>query len=149
MAPGVVLAGTLQGSTVTSEFEGGPFADATVTSNGEEIAASNKVAASLSELGLLVDWYPDPSAGWHAGISGGLGVTGLVHQADDSTEFGIGAAGSLFGGYDWHIGPQWSLGIAIVASGNTTARMKDNEGDETGYELRAFSVGVAGSFLYF
>jgi len=148
-ARGLVLAGTLQASTIESTLTGGPFEDATLTLDDESIDASTRATAAFSQLGALVDWYPDPAAGWHAGLSAGLGLTSLVIHADASQMFGTGAAGTLFGGYDWAIGPQWSLGIGLVASGNTSAKLMDTDGADTEYRLRAFSVGLAGSLLNF
>jgi hypothetical protein len=149
IARGWVLAGVLHGATITSTLDGGPFEDATVTSDGETTSASDKVAASVSHVGLLVDWYPDPSKGWHVGASAGLGSTALIHQADDSTMTGPSAAGTVFGGYDWSIGRDWSLGVGLVASGNTSAKMLDSDEDDTGYRVKSFSIGVEGSILYF
>jgi hypothetical protein len=150
VAPGLVLAGTVQSSSITNTLHRGPFAGATVTtSDGRSMGASAKAIAGFSQLGLLVDWYPDPSRGWRAGLSGGLGLAGLVNQADDSTMFGTSLAGSVFGGYDWAIGPSWSMGLALIASGNTSAKLMNSDGDSTGYRLQSFSVGLAGSILYF
>ena len=147
---GLVLAGTIQASTVSSTFNGGPFVGENVTSNGKSLAASSKAGATTSLLGILVDWYPDPSDGWHVGLSAGLGATSVKNHADDSTMTGTSAAGSLFGGYDWAIGPSWSLGLALVASGVTSATLKaSSDQSDTGYRLNSRSVGISASFLYF
>jgi hypothetical protein len=74
----------------------------------------------------------------------------VINQADDSTLFGTSATGSLFGGYDWAIGPRWSLGVQALVSGSTNASMKDkSDQGHTGYKLRSISVGVGVSLLYF
>jgi hypothetical protein len=150
LIPGLVLAGAAQTSSISGTFNGGPFEGANVTSSGKSAVASNKADASAIELGLLVDWYPDPSEGWHVGISGGLGVISVKNHADDSTMSGTSTAGSLFGGYDWSIGPGWSLGLALVGSGTLAASLK-NSSDQTdmGYRMKAYSIGLSGSFLYF
>jgi hypothetical protein len=150
VARGVVLAGTLQASSLSAaKFKGGPFDGANVTFNGQTVPASSKAMAGVSGLGLLVDWYPNPSGGWHAGLSGGLGFASVVNQADDSTMFGASAAGSVFGGYDWAIGRQWSMGLALAASGSTPATMKDKDGTNAGYRLQSLSLGLGASILYF
>lgn len=149
VARGFVVAAALGTSTVTGKFRGGPFVDATVTAGESSTDASPKATAAMMELGLLLDWYPDPRAGWHAGLSGGLGITTLMHQADDSVALGTGFAASLFGGYDWSIGPQWSMGLGLLVSGTSTATMKDSDAKKTGYELRSLTVGLAGSILHF
>ena len=147
---GLVLAGTIQASTVSYTFNGGPFVGENVTSNGQSLTASSKADASASLLGILVDWYPDPSDGWHVGLSGGLGVTSVKNHADDSTMNGTSAAGGVFGGYDWAIGPEWSIGLALVATGALSASMKNSSDQpDTGYRLKSSSLGISGSFLYF
>ena len=151
--PGLVLAGTIQGTAFNAEFEGGPFADATVNVNGKTRSASNKAMGGFGMVGMLVDWYPRPTGNWHAGFSSGLGVIGLTNSADDSELGGVNFSGSLFGGYDWALGRKWSLGLQLVASGGTSTKLqKDFESDsahDSGYRLAPFSLGVQGSLLYF
>jgi hypothetical protein len=147
---GLVLAGTVQASTVSGTFNGGPFPDATLASNGRVQAVSSKADATAAQLGLLIDWYPNPLDGWHVGLSAGLGMTSIKNHANDSTYSGTGAAGSLFGGYDWAIGPAWSFGLALVASGTLSASLKDtSDQPDTGYRMKAYSIGISGSFLCF
>lgn len=147
---GLVLAGTIQASSITATFKGGPFVGENVTSNGKSLAASSKADASSVELGVLVDWYPNLSDGWHVGLSGGLGATSVKNHADDSTMTGTSTAGSLFGGYDWAIGPEWSIGLALVGSGTLSAAMKNaSDQPDAGYRLKSYFLGISGSFLYF
>ncbi len=124
--------------------------DENVTSNGTSLAASSKADASSAQMGLLLDWYPDLSDGWHVGLSGGLGFTSIKNHADDGTMTGTSAAGSIFGGYDWAIGPEWSIGLALVGSGVLPASMKNSSDQpDTGYRLKSYFLGISGSFLYF
>jgi len=146
----LVLAGTLQGTSVATEFKGGPFSDATVTSNGKTHSASHKAEGAIGMVGLLLDWYPQPKAGWHAGLATGLGAVGLTNLADDSTLGGVNFAGSIFGGYDWALGRDWALGLQLTASGGTSTKLLEDSGDhDTGYRLTPVSVGVQASLLYF
>lgn len=148
--PGLVVAGVARAWSITNTLDGGPYANATVTADGLSGPASGKVAATFSELGLLVDWFPIPGSSWHAGLSGGLGLASAINQADDSTLFGTSVAGSLFGGYAWAIGPRWSLGLDASVSATTNASLKDqSDRGHDGYALRLFSVLLAGSLLYF
>ena len=63
---------------------------------------------------------------------------------------GTSAAGSLFGGYDWAIGPEWSLGLAVVGAGARYASLKDtSDHPHRGYRLKSFSLGISASILYF
>jgi hypothetical protein len=147
---GLVLAGTAQGATTQATFKGGPFRNATIAVDGNNIGASHEAMASFGELGLLLDWYPDPAAGWHAGLSGGLGAVVIVNNADDSSLVGVSPAGSVFGGYDWAIGRSWSLGLSLALSGAGTATMKHaSGGDDAGYRLTPVSASVQASILYF
>lgn len=155
VAPGFVVAGTLQGAAFNAEFNGGPFEHATVTSNGKTYPASDRATGGAGMLGVLVDWYPEPRGGWHVGGSTGLGAIVLENSADDRDFAGVNLAGSVFGGYDWALGRKWSLGLQLVVSGGTRTKLmeedpnKENDPRDTGYRLTPFSVGVQASVLYF
>ena len=47
----------------------------------------------------------------------------------------------MFGGYDWWIGPEWSLGLHAEVTGTTSSRMRTDD-DDTGYDFHAFSLGI-------
>jgi len=151
--PGLVLAGTLQGTAFNAEFKGGPFADATVTKDGKMVSASRNANGGFGMIGVLVDWYPQPTGNWHAGFSTGLGAVALTNSADDSDLAGLNFAGSIFGGYDWSLGRNWSLGLQLTASGGTTAKMKEDfdahDAHDSGYRLTPLSIGAQASLLYF
>ena len=152
VAPGLVLAGTIQGTGFNSKFKGGPFADATVTSaDGSTHSASHKAQGGFGMIGVLVDWYPRPSGGWHTGLATGLGAIALTNSADDRNVGGLNFGGSVFGGYDWALGRDWALGLQLTASGATTAKLKEDTDDraDTGYRLTPLSIGVQASLLYF
>ena len=153
IAPGLVLAGTISGSAFNAEFEGGPFANATVTANGRTRSASHDAQGGFGMIGVLVDWYPKPTGGWHTGFATGLGGIGMTNSADNSDLGGVNFAGSVFGGYDWALGRNWALGLQLTASGGTSAKLQtDLDSDHThdsGYRLAPFSVGVQASVLYF
>lgn len=150
VAPGLIVAGTLQGATLEAKFKGGPFASATVAYNGTSAKASRRATASTGQLGVLIDWYPAPTGGWHTGGSVGVGVTRLENRADESSIAGASLAGTLFGGYDWAIGRQWAIGLQLVVAGATPVTLRhDSGGDDAGYQLTPVSVGVQGSVLYF
>lgn len=155
VTPGFVLAGLVGGSAFNARFKGGPFEDATVSSKGKTSTASDRASGGFGMVGMLVDWYPEPTGGWHAGAATGLGVTVLTNQADDRDFAGVNLAGSVFGGYDWALGRKWSLGLQLVVSGGTRTKMMEEDHTEkhdthdTGYRLTPFSIGVQASLLYF
>jgi len=149
--PGLVLGGALLASDATAKFKGGPFVDATVTTQGQPpVKATSKATVGTSGIGLLLDWYPAPTGGWHTGLTAGIGFTSLQNLADESVMVGTSAVGGLFGGYDWSIGKDWSLGLSLLVMGNTSANMKDSkDASATGYRLQSFSAGLGASVLYF
>jgi hypothetical protein len=141
---GFVIALAVSGTQINGTVDGSRFPDA-------------KATASLAMLGLLADWFPDPTGGWHAGGTVALGamqITDIVTDANPSApgvpssrdQAGLCFAGGIFGGHDWWIGQQWSLGLALVASGATSATLADRDGAKTGYSLSALSVGLQSSF---
>ena len=152
VAPGLVLAGTLQGASFNAKFKGGPYAEASVLdANGETHAASHKAEGGFGMIGVLIDWYPQPMGGWHTGLATGLGAVALTNSADDRNAGGLNLGGSVFGGYDWRLGRAWSLGLQLTASGATTTKLKeDNDArTDTGYRLTPLAIGVQASLLYF
>jgi hypothetical protein len=152
-APGLAVAGFIWGGTTTNQFSGGPFAQATVTATTPagvvQKTASINATASLAELGVLADWFPDPTGGWHAGAGAALGLTSVTNQADGSVFAGAGFAGSLFGGYDFWVGRAWSLGLALEASVATSTSLNNTDNKGTGYRLTPMTLGIETSLLYY
>lgn len=97
-----------------------------------------------AELGVLVDWYPRVDDGWHVGVA--LGFAGIM-LTDSALEDAVGAAFSakLLGGYDWWIGPQWSLGLSGVFAATPSTSLMFDDGDKSGYRFYTLSAGLAGS----
>jgi len=150
LTKGLVLAANLQSTVVSGKFEGGPFPDATFTANGRTLGLSQKASGTVSGMGVLVDWYPMQNAGLHLGVGGGVGFVMVVNQADESSMSGRSASGMLLVGYDWAIAPDWALGLALVFSGSTSAKLKHQDPDEdSGYKLSSSAWGISASILYF
>jgi hypothetical protein len=132
---GFVLAATLMYQGAEGSFSGAPPGAAVTRSAGQVI------------LAVLVDWYPDLKDGWHLG--GSLGAVGLaVADAAGNDMSGSAFGGSVLGGYDWWIGPQWSLGLMGVIGASTTAGLQYGDGSSTGYQLTPVTVGIEGSILF-
>lgn len=150
LTKGLVLAANLQSSAVSGKFEGGPFPDATFVANGRTLDVSQKASATVSGMGVLVDWYPMQDAGLHVGVGGGVGFVMVSNQADDSSMVGRSTSGTFLLGYDWAVSADWALGLALIASGSTSAKLKHSDSDQdSGYKLSSFTWGVAASILYF
>jgi hypothetical protein len=147
----VVLAGTIQAAEVSGKVKGGPYAHATFIFNGEDVKVSQQATATLSQIGALVDWYPELTSGpqLHAGLSAGLGMISISNQADDKKSYGLCGSATLFGGFDWALGSVWAVGLGIVATGSTSASLKDRHSNKTGYKFMPLSIGVVASILYF
>ena len=61
---------------------------------------------------------------------------------------GGAAVASIFGGYDWWIGPQWSVGLMLIGSATTTTSLRDDEdNDEIGYSFRSMFIGLEWALL--
>jgi hypothetical protein len=77
---------------------------APLTANGSRLLLSE------ATYGILLDWFPDPTDGWHVGGTIGLGFVGYGNAR------GYSPGASLLAGYDFWIAPQWSLGAVLVAT---------------------------------
>ena len=73
---------------------------------GAELEADH--SAFYQILGLFLDYYLDPAAGWHVTATLGPGIANVQVLDGEETDAGIGLA--LGAGYDFWIGEQWSLG---------------------------------------
>jgi hypothetical protein len=154
IAPGVVLGGVGRVWEATGTFNGGPTITGTRTyfvngqSKTDPITLSGHAQASSLELAAFVDWFPNPEKGWHVGASIGLGGMAMT---DDSGARSVnaGVAGSIFGGYQWWLGPAWSLGIQAVLSGGSAGKLDDSNQNDTGYSMRPLAIGIQTNLLYY
>jgi hypothetical protein len=70
-------------------------------------------ALGVGAIGPFVDWFPSETEGLHFGAMIGFAIIGL---RDDHGNPDGGFAGSLWGGYDFWIASQWSLGAELRAA---------------------------------
>jgi hypothetical protein len=126
----VVLAGTFRYISIRERFHGSPH------------QPEGYATATAMDLGLLVDWFPNPAEGWHFGGMASLSNLSIWNSwIPDSS--GGAVAGTLLGGYDWWIGPQWSLGLMGVVSASTSTSLSDTDTrEDTGYRFHALSAGL-------
>jgi hypothetical protein len=91
--------------------------------NGQSI--SDNVTASTGLLGYFVDAFPDPERGLHFG--GALGLASAAVDVNDSQKFRGGGLGlEAWGGYDFWVTPQWSLGGLLRLMGSVTREDKES-----------------------
>ncbi|HYQ40849.1 MAG TPA: hypothetical protein VER11_02745 [Polyangiaceae bacterium] len=81
---------------------------------------SGDVSGSMGLLGYFVDVFPDPVRGLHFG--GALGLASARAEVKDSgRKFEGGGFGlQAWGGYDFWVSPQWSLGGMLRFIGSVT-----------------------------
>jgi hypothetical protein len=116
IARGLVLGGGFVGQDIQDP-------SLSLSSNStSEFSGRMTVSGSLGvgALGPFLDWFPDDRGGLHFGTMAGLALLGV---SDDEGKMSSGFAGALWGGHDFWIGDQWSLGaearvVALTASRN-------------------------------
>jgi hypothetical protein len=124
------------------------FTDTTGVFRGS--APGSSADALLLELGVLVDWYPDPNEGWHIGGEIGVGGVSVTPSTSENAMTSATLGGALVGGYDWRIHESfWAFGVMVVASGALPATLADAHGDDSGYRMQGFAVSVEGTALFF
>lgn len=76
------------------------------------ITTDNPKSVALSQLGVFVDGFPDPSGGFH--IGGALTLASLASSDSDGNTSDNNPTGwglDVMTGYDFWVGTQWSLGV--------------------------------------
>ncbi len=102
LGKGFVLGGGLVGQDVSD-----PKVTVTGTNNPGSAAGTASGKLGIVVLGPMIDWFFDPRGGAHLGAMIGSGGIGL---SDDKGDSSTGLGLSLWGGYDFWVGKQWSLG---------------------------------------
>jgi hypothetical protein len=154
VAPGLAIAGTIQGTSVEGTFNGGPTNSYTVTRvvNGTAQTTngtlSGHATGSMFVIGAQADWFPRPTDGWHVGAAIGVGGAAITDDTAYSVS-GITAGFSLFGGYTWWLGPSWSLGLMGLMSTMPSIKANDQNGNSSGYSFMPFTAGLQTELLYY
>ena len=66
-------------------------------------------------------------------------------SGSNSNGYSLGLA--ALGGYDWWVGPEWSLGVLTFLAASTPASTKYGSGNATGYQLTPVTLGLEASLL--
>jgi hypothetical protein len=90
----------------------------------------NDVTGSTGLLGYFVDAFPNLERGLHFG--GALGLANTTVEVNGDQKFRGGGVGlEAWGGYDFWISPQWSLGGMLRLMGSVSRQDKENVSYET------------------
>jgi hypothetical protein len=161
VGPGSSPGALVEGATVSGLWASEILAIGGTLPHGVVLAGASSAVVSknavVANYGLLVDWFPDPRAGWHIGAQLGLGLVrdAEYYSAVDATPYGpptpndfaLGLGVSLIGGYDAWVTPQFSMGINLIAMTTALAR-QTFQGDSTTYSLTPVAGGIMVSVLY-
>jgi len=146
---GGALALAIGGTPVEGFVVGGLIGGLSTSSPSSGTIPSNTTSVGEVILGPFVDWFPNARRGWHVGAALGLGGLSVDrYGADNLTSLSL--AGRAFGGYDFWIGPQWSLGVSgafqFAARGDLTDSSQNNA--SSGYSMGALGGAISVTLLY-
>lgn len=102
LGSGFVLGGGFVGQDISD-----PKLSVEISGGGSGSGVISNQSLGVVVLGPMIDWFPDPHGGGHIGAMLGIGSIGLRGDDDKASS---GTGGSLWGGYDFWVGQQWSLG---------------------------------------
>ncbi len=128
----LLIGGTPGGGVVVGGgFVGQDISDPKIELDGEEVddddTFDNDNSLGMVLVGPFVDWFPDPHGGAHVGAMVGIAAIGLSNGGDeDDNQSSTGWGGSLWGGYDFWVANQWSLGAEGRLGYLSTHRDFDN-----------------------
>lgn len=122
--PGLAMGGALSGLGIAASKR---------SADGNSVEGD--VSASTGLLGYFVDVFPDPARGLHFGGALGLASGHSEIKNGGPTFDGAGLGAQAWGGYDFWVGPQWSLGGMLRFAGSVTRK------EEAGVAYEA-SIGV-------
>lgn len=113
----LLIGGTLKGTglVIGGGFVGQDINDPKMTFDVGGVTSGSDTLTQNGTLGVVVlgpfvDWFFNETGGAHVGAMLGLGGVGLKGDDDQmSTGGGVG----LWGGYDFWVGDQWSIGPEV------------------------------------
>jgi hypothetical protein len=125
---GVIVGGGLHQSTTLGNFADG-----------------SRVSADTATAGPFVEFYPDPSSGWHFGALAAAGIVRLRTPEASETSGVLGVM--AIAGYEWWISPEWSLGINTTVGASTEPPL-DAPSEGARYRMEPLSAGLEVGFTY-
>ena len=104
---GTPAAGFVVGGGLLLQSISEPDVSIDISGTTSESHVAEDESLGIVVVGPFIDWFPNPEGGGHIGVMAGFAATGLEGDDDEASD-GYGAA--LFGGYDFWVGSQWSIG---------------------------------------
>jgi len=119
-ASGLAMGAALSGLALTSSKR---------SVDGNQV--SGEVAASTGIIGYFVDFFPNPQHGFHLGGALGFASAGAGGKNSSQKFQGGGLGLQAWGGYDFWVAPQWSLGGMLRFIGSVAREERENVGYDT------------------
>ena len=131
--PGLVIGGSVSVTVASPNVSG-------QVENAGSLASATGTAGALTSslIAAFVDFYPDPTGGFH--VQGAIGPTSMKWAAGPSSASpqvpasdltGGGFGGSLGVGYEWWVGSQWSIGgLARLKYGSASLKPTQQSQEE-------------------
>jgi hypothetical protein len=111
--------------------------DPTFVENGAVVSPDDdSVKLTLLRVGPFLDWYPDPTRGFHTQV--GIGFSALVESDTRGNAIkpaSVGAAASFALGYEWFLASQFSLGVLARVALGAAARSPSTGEERTFFEV--------------
>ena len=110
------------------------------TAHPDEHLHRDRGQCLVHRLGALIDSYPDPDPAGTRFSRSAWAPQKCTTTAEHAKRYR--RRRSLFGGYEWSIGPGWSLGLQEILLGATKSSLQDTSQNDTGYRMMPLSIGV-------
>lgn len=115
MLSGDVMVG---GTPAAGLVLGGAYlGDYAATQRDREQSADGDAGMSFAIVGPFIDFFPDPTSGFHVGGMLGPAATFTHDDRYEERSAAVGFGGSVWVGYDFWISDNWSMGGMLRASG--------------------------------
>lgn len=79
----------------------------------DDVVGNTSANLTTIIVGPFADGYPHPRDGWHFGGLLGLASVSFDGPGGDGGSDALGVGGAGWAGYDFWVGPEWSIGAAL------------------------------------